>query len=173
MLPENPNEKLQFDEKNIKDIYLAGGCFWGTDAYLKRVVGVYYTESGYANGKSKEPVTYKGVKTGTTGHAETVFCRYDRTKISLEELLMEFFSVTNPTTLNQQAEDIGTQYRSGIYYTDEADKPIIEKVISEIQKKYEKPIVTEVLPLTAYQPAEDYHQNYLEKNPDGYCHISF
>ena len=173
MLPYNKNLDLQFKEKHLRDIYLAGGCFWGTDAYMARVIGVAATESGYANGDVPLPVTYEEVYADTTGYAEVVKVVYDVTKISLTTVLKEFFSITNPTTLNRQAEDVGTRYRSGIYYTDEADIEEIRAVIEEIQTKFEQPIVTEVEPLKNYQPAEEYHQDYLEKNPDGYCHVTF
>jgi len=166
----NPNEDIQFDMSALKTIYLAGGCFWGVDAYLKRVVGVYETESGYANGDTENP-TYEQVKAQLTGHAETVRVVYDTTKLTLEKLLNEFFDITDPTTLNRQAEDVGIQYRSGIYYTDESDKNTVEAFVQNKQKNYNEPIVTEVLPLKNYYRAEEYHQNYLEKNPDGYCHV--
>ncbi|MCL1990551.1 MAG: peptide-methionine (S)-S-oxide reductase MsrA [Defluviitaleaceae bacterium] len=173
MLPYNKNLDLIFKAENLKTIYLAGGCFWGTDAYMARVHGVAETESGYANGHALLPVTYEGVCTETTGYAETVKVVYDETRVNLTHLLDEFFSITNPTTLNKQANDIGTRYRSGIYYVDEADVPVIEAVIANVQKSYDQPVVTTVEPLTSYQPAEAYHQNYLEKNPNGYCHVKF
>ncbi|MDL2248344.1 peptide-methionine (S)-S-oxide reductase MsrA [Tyzzerella sp. OttesenSCG-928-J15] len=167
----NPNDGLKFNMDALKTIYLAGGCFWGVDAYMKRVLGVYETECGYANGDTENP-TYEEVCHNNTGHAETVKVVYDSAKISLNELLGEFFSIMNPTTLNRQAGDIGSQYRSGVYYTDEADKEIITAFIALKQKDYDKPIVTEVLPLENYYRAEDYHQNYLDKNPNGYCHVN-
>jgi len=166
----NPNKDVAFDKNALKTIYLAGGCFWGVDAYLKRVVGVYETESGYANGESENP-TYEQVKAQLTGHAETVRVVYDSTKLSLNNLLNEFFEITDPTTLNRQAGDVGTQYRSGIYYTDEAEKEPIKIFVQNKQNNYEAPIVMEILPLENYYKAEEYHQNYLEKNPDGYCHV--
>lgn len=173
MLPYNANLDLEFNPENTKTIYLAGGCFWGTDAYMARVHGVATTESGYANGNTPLPVTYEEVYTDETGYAEVVKVEYDVTRTSLEKILVEFFSITNPTTLNKQAEDEGTRYRSGIYYVDEEDIPIIEAVLTDLQSKFELPIVTSVEPLTNYQPAEEYHQNYLEKNPNGYCHVTF
>lgn len=173
MLPKNLNKQLSFEKENLKEIYLAGGCFWGVDAYMARVVGVYSTESGYANGHTQGPVSYEDVCKGITGHTEAVYIKYDITKISLESLLLSFFEIIDPTTLNRQAADIGTQYRTGIYYTNEGDLSIIKGVVSQVQAKYTAQIVTEVMPLLNYTPAEDYHQNYLEKNPNGYCHISF
>lgn len=172
MLPENPNIKLKFDKDKLKDIYLAGGCFWGTDAYMARVLGVYSTEVGYANGNTENP-TYENVCHDNTGHAEVVYVKYDETKLSLTQLLKEYLKIINPTTLNKQGGDVGTQYRTGIYYTSENEEDIIKNVLLNEQKKYELPIVVEVLPLANYYPAEEYHQNYLEKNPNGYCHINF
>ena len=173
VLPYNKNLDLEFKPENLKTIYLAGGCFWGTDAYMARVLGVAETESGYANGNTPLPITYEEVYTDTTGYAEVVKVVYDVTRVSLEEILEEFFSITNPTTLNKQAADVGTRYRSGIYYNDEADVPVIQAVIDRVQTGFSDPIVTTVEPLTNYQPAEEYHQNYLDKNPNGYCHVVF
>ena len=173
MLPYNQNLDLIFDKKNLKTIYLAGGCFWGTDAYMARVFGVAETESGYANGFAPLPVTYEQVSTDTTGYAEVVKVVYDVTRITLAEILDEFFSITNPTTLNKQAADVGTRYRSGIYYIDEADLPHIGAAISRVQMRFTQPVVTTVEPLVNYQAAEEYHQNYLDKNPTGYCHVQF
>ena len=173
MLPYNRNLELTFNEKDLRVIYLAGGCFWGTDAYMARVVGVAHTESGYANGEASLPITYEEVYTDETGYAEVVKVTYDTTKVTLTTILEEFFSITNPTTLNQQADDVGTRYRSGIYYVDVADVDTIRSVLAEVATKFAEPIVTEVEPLKNYQPAEEYHQDYLEKNPDGYCHVVF
>lgn len=170
--PENPNIGLSFDEENLAEIYLAGGCFWGVEAYLARVYGVYDVTSGYANGDTKNP-TYEEVIRKNTGHAETVHVRYDPERVDLEKILTHFFLIIDPTLLNQQGNDRGTQYRTGIYYTDEADVAVIEKVMAKEQERYDKPIVTEVEPLKNYSLAEDYHQDYLEKNPDGYCHVEF
>ena len=173
MLPKNPNKELHFNKDDLNEIHVAGGCFWGVDAYMERIVGVYSTESGYANGLNSGNVTYKEVCTGTTGYTEAVRIIYDTTKISLQNLLHIFFSIIDPTTLNRQANDIGTQYRTGIYYTKDDDYNIIKNVINIEQQKYEKKVVTEVMPLKNYCKAEEYHQNYLEKNPNGYCHIRF
>ena len=173
MLPYNRNLDLTFDEENLKTIYLAGGCFWGIDAYMARVLGVFSTESGYVNGHVPLPVTYEEVYTDTTGYAEVVKVVYDTSRITLSELLDEFFSITDPTTKNKQANDVGTRYRSGIYYIDEADVPVIEATIAKLQARFKKPIVTTIEPLASYQAAEENHQNYLDKNPDGYCHVNF
>ncbi|MDF2558269.1 MAG: peptide methionine sulfoxide reductase [Bacillales bacterium] len=171
-MPPNPNVGLAFEEKDLKDIYVAGGCFWGVEAYMTRVFGVAQTSVGYANGIKENP-TYKEVCTGKTGHAETCHLMYDAGKISLKELLEKFFEIIEPTSLNKQGEDIGSQYRTGIYFVNDEDIKVIEEVMASEQLKYEKPIVTEVKPLHKYYLAEEYHQDYLEKNPDGYCHISF
>lgn len=173
MLPYNKNLDLEFNPENIKTTYLAGGCFWGTDAYMARVHGVAATESGYSNGNVPLPVTYEEVYTDETGYAEVVKVEYDITRTSLATILDEFFQITNPTTLNKQADDIGTRYRSGIFYIDETDIPIIESSIQKVQTRFSEPVVTTIEPLANYQPAEEYHQNYLDKNPNGYCHIVF
>lgn len=154
----------------MKKIVLGGGCFWGMEAYFKRIKGVEKTEVGYANGHTLKP-SYKDVCTNTTGHAEVLVVEYDETVISLETILSKLWKVIDPTLLNRQGGDIGSQYRTGIYYVDEADLPVILASKEEEQKKYEKSIVTEVEPLKYYYPAEEYHQDYLTKNPGGYCHI--
>lgn len=170
--PANPNDNLTFDENNLKDIYLAGGCFWGVEAYMDRVYGVYDVTSGYANGTTENP-TYEEVITGKTGHAETVHVRYDPERTDLTTILDHFFTIIDPTSLNKQGNDRGTQYRSGVFFTDPAEQAVIEKVVNEQQKRYDDPIVTEVEALTSYTLAEEYHQDYLEKNPNGYCHVEF
>ncbi len=158
-------------KKNLtKKIYLAGGCFWGVEAYFSKLPGVVNTLAGYANGNTLRP-TYKSVSTGKTGYAETVLVEYDPEKISLSELLEHFFSIINPTSLNKQGHDAGEQYRTGIYYTDKADKTVIDRVIEGESVKYSLPIVTEVEELKNFHAAEKYHQKYLEKNPNGYCHV--
>lgn len=170
--PANPNDNLTFDETNLKDIYLAGGCFWGVEAYMERVYGVYEVTSGYANGTTENP-TYEDVITGETGHAETVHVQYDPERTDLTTILDHFFTIIDPTSLNKQGNDRGTQYRSGVFYTDPAEQAVIEKVVREQQKRYDDKIVTEVELLTSYTLAEKYHQDYLEKNPNGYCHVEF
>jgi len=166
----NPNGNVEFNLDKLKTIYLAGGCFWGSQAYMKRVLGVYQSICGYANGNTENP-TYEEVCKQDTGHAETVKVVYDTSIISLEAVLAEFFSIIDPTTLNRQAHDIGTQYRTGIYFTDEADRAVAANFIKEKQKSYSEPIVTEVLELQKFYDAEEYHQDYLDKNPGGYCHV--
>lgn len=154
----------------MKEIILAGGCFWGVEEYMSRIDGVVETRVGYANGTTNNP-SYEDVCKGNTGHAEACIVKYDENVISLEELLDKFWKVIDPTSLNKQGGDIGHQYRTGIYYIDDADLPIIEKSLEKEQKKYDKKIVTEVEPLSCFYNAEEYHQKYLKKNPGGYCHI--
>ncbi|GBF72557.1 peptide-methionine (R)-S-oxide reductase [Paenibacillus sp. 598K] len=154
----------------LRDLYLAGGCFWGVEAYMSRIQGVHDVTSGYANGEGEDP-TYEEVIRGDRGFAETVHVSYDPQQVTLQTLLDYFFRVVDPTSVNQQGNDRGIQYRSGIYYTSPEEAAIIEQVVAREQEKYEQPIVTEVLPLQNYYLAEEYHQDYLEKNPNGYCHI--
>ncbi len=153
-----------------KQIYFAGGCFWGTEAYFAMLRGVAATQCGYANGHTENPV-YEDVCRRDTGHAETVLVEYDDSVIPLDKLLTEFFKTIDPTTLNRQGNDIGSQYRSGIYFADEADRPVIESFVAKKAQEYAGPIVAEVLPLSCYYPAEEYHQRYLDKHPGGYCHV--
>lgn len=153
---------------NIKEIYFAGGCFWGTQAYFDRVPGVVKTDVGYANGKTKNP-SYKELS--HTGHAETVRVVYDKSIVGLKTLLKHFFNIIDPTLMNRQGGDVGIQYRTGIYYVDDADLETINAWVRMEQRKYKEPIVTEIMKLDNYYLAEDYHQNYLDNNPGGYCHI--
>lgn len=155
---------------SVKEIYFAGGCFWGTEHFFKQIRGVIETEVGYANGNIENP-TYEEVYTDKTGFAEVVKVRYDENIISLEKLLVLFFKTIDPTSLNKQGNDVGTRYRVGIYYTDEKDRSIIIEKLSDLQKSYSSPIVIENEPLKKFYGGEEYHQNYLDKNPNGYCHI--
>ena len=152
-------------------VYLAGGCFWGAQRYFDCLPGVLETEVGYANGKTADP-TYEQVKHENTGHAETVRVIYDPAVLSLAELLEQFYKAIDPTSVNRQGGDVGVQYRTGIYYTDPAQKPVIEASLAALQTRYAQPIAVEALPLTHFYTAEEYHQKYLDKNPGGYCHIS-
>ena len=154
----------------MKEIYLAGGCFWGLQAFFDLRNGIVETIVGYANGNTENP-TYEQVCTNKTGYAETVFIKYDENKITLNKILEDFWKVIDPTLLNRQGGDRGTQYRSGIYYTDAEDLDIISESLNKEQKKYQNPIVTEVEKLKNFYEAEEYHQKYLKKNPGGYCHI--
>lgn len=151
-------------------IILAGGCFWGLQAFLRRLPGVEYTEAGYANSVVPHP-TYQQVCSQITGSTEAVEVGFDPSTISLRQLLDAFFAVIDPTTVNRQGNDVGTNYRSGIYYTSENQLPVIRQTLRTEQRRYARPIVTEVLPLKNFYPAEEYHQDYLEVNPGGYCHI--
>jgi len=155
----------------MKTIIVAGGCFWGVEAYMSKINGIIETNVGYANGKKQDP-TYDEVCLGETGHAEACLITYNEAIISLEKILNKFWGIIDPTVLNMQGPDIGHQYRSGIYYNDKKDLEIILRTKNEVQSKYDKPIVTEILPLSCFYDAEDYHQKYLQKNPGGYCHIN-
>mgnify|MGYP003436916182 CR=1 FL=1 len=155
--------------ESINEIYFAGGCFWGVEAFFKKVPGILETTVGYANGKTLN-TNYKTLK--ETDHSETVYIKYNKNEIFLEKLLDYYFKIINPTSINKQGNDIGRQYRTGIYYTDENDLGIIKNKINEEQKKYEDEIQVEVEKLDNYILGEEYHQNYLDKNPNGYCHIN-
>ena len=155
----------------IREIYLAGGCFWGVEGYFKRIEGVKDTTCGYANGKTANP-SYEDVCRHNTGHAETVRVLFDTDVISLEDLLIYYFRIIDPVSVNKQGNDVGTQYRTGIYYTDESLLPVIKAAVEREQRKYNEKIAVEVLPLENFYSAEEYHQNYLDKNPNGYCHIN-
>jgi peptide-methionine (S)-S-oxide reductase len=153
----------------IEKITLAGGCFWCTESVFIRIPGVLKSVSGYANGTKDNP-TYQQVCTGTTGHAEVVQVEFDAAVVTLEALLELFWKAHDPTTLNRQGNDVGTQYRSGIYWTSDAQKSVAEASLKKAQSRFDRPIVTEVLPLKAFWPAEDYHQDYFNKNPNqAYC----
>ena len=154
----------------LRHIYLAGGCFWGTEHFFKQIAGVVETEVGFANGQTDNP-TYEQVYADTTGYAETVHVVYNPDKVSLEFLLRMFFVAIDPTSLNKQGHDEGTRYRTGIYCTDTEDLPTIEQVYTEEQGKYAQPLVVEKLPLQNFYSADEYHQDYLDKHPDGYCHL--
>ncbi|MCM1429727.1 MAG: peptide-methionine (S)-S-oxide reductase MsrA [Clostridium sp.] len=155
----------------MKTIYLAGGCFWGTAHLLSLVGGVVETTAGYANSHVENP-TYQEVCTGHTGAAETVKVEYDDQMVSLTDLLQLYFKSIDPTSLNRQGNDRGTQYRTGIYYVDSTDKQPIEAALATLQRRYNRPLAIEFGPLKNFYPAEEYHQDYLEKNPGGYCHIN-
>ncbi|MDH2925079.1 peptide-methionine (S)-S-oxide reductase/peptide methionine sulfoxide reductase msrA/msrB [Nicoletella semolina] len=155
--------------QNVKQIYLAGGCFWGTEAFMQRIRGVIDAESGYANGSHLNP-SYQDVCSGS-GHAEVVKVTFDADQLSLMTLLDYYFKIIDPLSINQQGEDRGVQYRTGIYYVDPQDKPIIDQALANLQQHYSQPLAVENMPLEHYFPAEEYHQDYLDKNPTGYCHI--
>jgi len=154
-----------------KEIYLAGGCFWGMQKYLKLIRGVICTEVGFANGYTENP-SYKEVYTDTTGHAETVKVIFDLDVLGLKDLVRLFFKAIDPLSLNRQGDDKGTRYRTGVYYTDESDKATIISVFSEESARIGKNVVVECCLLDCYYPAEEYHQDYLDKNPNGFCHLT-
>ena len=153
-----------------KNIYFAGGCFWGTERVFKEIPGVIETTVGYANGRVEYP-SYEQVCRGDTGHRETVKVTYNPERLSLEKLTHAFFMVIDPTVQNRQGPDIGTQYQTGVYYEDEQDLPILEKVFGQ-QRDINEEFYVELEPLGSFYAAEDYHQDYLDKNPGGYCHIT-
>ena len=167
---EIKKNKTNMEGKNIKEIYFAGGCFWGTEHLFQLVRGVVDTEVGYANGKIKNP-TYEQVISQTTGFAEAVKVRYDADQVNLPLLINLFFKSIDPTTIDRQGNDRGDNYRSGIYSTDEATEAIVKTEVAKLAKNYNKPVVVETIPLKNFYKAEDYHQDYLDKNPGGYCHI--
>ncbi|MGL4403528.1 MAG: peptide-methionine (S)-S-oxide reductase MsrA [Fusobacteriaceae bacterium] len=154
----------------MKTIFLAGGCFWGVEKYFQLLPGVMDTEVGYANSIQKNP-TYEEVCSGRTLSAEACRITFDETVISFQNLLQHFFDIIDPTLLNRQGNDIGSQYRTGIYYLERGDEISIKAFILDEQKKYREKIVTEVGLLGNFYLAEDYHQDYLIKNPGGYCHL--
>ena len=151
------------------EIYLAGGCFWGMQKFFDQFSGVLETEVGYANGPDRAP-SYAEV-CASSGHAETVRVVYDDTKMALEKLLDYYFMVIDPLSVNRQGNDIGIQYRTGIYYTDAAQLPVIRAVFDREQEKAGAPLAVAVEPLKNFFSAEEYHQKYLDKDPGGYCHI--
>ena len=153
-----------------REIYLAGGCFWGLQKYLDQFNGVIYTEAGYANGPGEKAPSYEDV-CSSSGHAETVRVVYDDERISLKQLLVYYFMVIDPVSVNRQGNDIGIQYRTGIYYTDESVLDDIRAVYAREEEKAGQPLTVEVKKLENYYEAEEYHQGYLYKNPGGYCHI--
>ena len=166
----------------MKEIYLAGGCFWGMQKFIDQFDGVISTEVGYANGPDSagggSPGSAGGSKGPTyeevcrdSGHAETVKIVYDEGRISLGSLLDYYFMVIDPLSVNRQGHDEGIQYRTGVYYIDESDIPEIRRVFAREEQKAGAPLAVELLPLINFWPAEEYHQKYLDKNPGGYCHI--
>lgn len=155
-----------------KHIVLAGGCFWGTEEFLRRLRGVVKTYTAYANGNTLSP-SYEEVCSGKTLHAEAVYVEYNPEIIDLAHLLYYFFKSFDPTELDKQGNDFGKQYRNGIYYLNKEDLNTINFVLEMVQDKYEDPLVTEILPLDNLSKAEEFHQDYLVKNPLGYCHVDF
>lgn len=164
----NKNLNIHTNPQNIKTIYLAGGCFWGVEAYFQKIKGIVNTDTGYANGKTKD-TSYEKIK--DTDHSETVKIDYDFSLISLEEILLHYFRIIDPVSLNKQGNDIGRQYRTGVYYIYDKDIPTIEKIFA-YQKRIYGNLAVEKMKLKNFIKAEDFHQDYLKKNPRGYCHIN-
>lgn len=154
----------------MKTIYFAGGCFWGVQGYFDKINGVEDTQVGYANGLMENP-SYQQVCTGATGFAESVKIDYNQEQITINELLEHLFRIIDPISINRQGNDIGTQYRTGVYTTDAWDREIVSLFIRDQQRNFDRPIQVENVKLINFYPAEEYHQKYLEKNPGGYCHI--
>ena len=159
------------ERAGIAVIYLAGGCFWGLEKLMQSIPGVVNATSGYANGNADEVPDYQSVCSGRTGYRETVRVEYEPDKVSLDALLFAFYHVIDPTVKNAQGNDIGTQYQTGIYYTDEKTGKTVQRITEIVKKRYNK-FYVEIEPLERFYDAEEYHQNYLDKNPGGYCHIS-
>lgn len=153
-----------------KTIYLAGGCFWGAEHFLKMIDGVEETTVGYANSRQASP-SYHEVCTGNTDAVECVEVRYDPERVPLEDLLRLFFKIIDPTSIDRQGEDRGRQYRTGIYYTDPCDEKAVRESLGRLSQDYTAPIAVEAMPLQNFYTAEEYHQDYLAKNPGGYCHV--
>ena len=149
---------------------MAGGCFWGTEHYLKQIRGVVTTEVGYANGNGENP-SYEEVYRDTTGFVECVKVVYDPTLIALEKIVELYFHSIDPLSLNQQGNDIGTRYRTGIYYTNDSDRDRIESIYRAVESRVGERLAVEFEPLRNFYNAEEYHQDYLDKNPAGYCHL--
>lgn len=162
---------MDFSQEKENVIYLAGGCFWGLEKLMQSIPGVIDAQSGYANGTGKTDAKYQTILGGKTGFRETVRVEYDPAKVSLDHLLLAYFYVIDPTVLNKQGNDTGTQYQTDIYYTNTQVQAVVERIV-ELKRGRHKVFAVEVGPLKNYYPAEEYHQNYLDKDPGGYCHIS-
>jgi methionine-S-sulfoxide reductase len=156
----------------MKTIYLAGGCFWGVEAYYKKLKGVTDTQVGYANGNYPNP-TYQEVCDEKATHAEAVKVVFNEKQITLEKLLEHLFRIIDPTSVNKQGHDEGIQYRTGVYFENKEDETVARKYVQLRQKDYRKSIALEIQPLRGFYDAETYHQDYLDKNPNGYCHVDF
>ncbi|WP_323616394.1 peptide-methionine (S)-S-oxide reductase MsrA [Erysipelothrix rhusiopathiae] len=158
--------------RELRTIFVAGGCFWGVQEYYKRLKGIENTAVGYAN-SNQENISYQEVCSEKTGAVEAVMIQYNHAVISLDEIVDRLFRIIDPTSLNKQGNDIGTQYRTGIYYEHESDQEHLESLLTTYQEHYSKPLAFEVLPLLNFTRAEEEHQDYLEVHPGGYCHIDF
>lgn len=163
-------KQILMPTSNLDSICYAGGCFWGTEHFFKQIPGVASTQAGYANSDTPNP-SYEQVCSGSTDAAEAVLVRFDPDSVSLDFLTRLYFLTVDPTSLNRQGNDVGTQYRTGIYYTNPNQLPTLQKALDSLASNYSRPIAIELLPLRNFYPAEEYHQDYLDKNPRGYCHI--
>ncbi|GAB4074248.1 hypothetical protein GCM10028778_17510 [Barrientosiimonas marina] len=168
---DNINDHLDYEDRKTDTIYMAGGCFWGVEAYMSRIYGVADVVSGYANGEGSDP-SYADVVKGDEHFAETVKVTYDPERVSLDTLINRLFKVIDPTSKNQQGNDVGEAYRTGIYYADKADEETVKSAVADEQAYYDDAIETEAKQLDNFYKAEEMHQDYLEKNPNGYCHIN-
>ena len=167
---DRSDEEITYMDTTDNVIYLAGGCFWGMEQLMQSIPGVIDAESGYANGTCEADADYKTVCKGETGFRETVRVEYDPEQVSLDALLLAYFYVIDPTVQNRQGNDRGSQYQTGVYFTNESARETVKR-IAEIERGRSEKFFVEIGPLKNYYPAEEYHQNYLEKNPNGYCHI--
>ena len=167
---DRSDEEITYMDTTDNVIYLAGGCFWGMEQLMQSIPGVIDAESGYANGTCEADADYQTVCAGNTGFRETVRVEYDPEQVSLDALLLAYFYVIDPTVQNRQGNDRGSQYQTGVYYTNESARETVKR-IAEIERGRSEKFFVEIGPLKNYYPAEEYHQNYLEKNPNGYCHI--
>ena len=156
----------------MRTIVVGGGCFWGVQEYYRRIKGIIDTKVGYAQGDVENP-SYEEVKSQATNHREVVELKYDEKEISLEKIIELLFRIIDPTIQNRQADDIGTQYQCGIYYTDDSEQEEILSYINNLKTNYDKPLTVEIEKLRCFYDAEEYHQLYLVKNPTGYCHVDF
>jgi methionine-S-sulfoxide reductase len=173
MQDQAPTKFTQPEKFGLEIATLAGGCFWGLEDLIKKLPGVLDTQVGYTGGKTKN-ATYADVKLGTTDHAESIQILFDPKKTNYEKILLEFFRMHDPTTKNRQGNDVGTQYRSAIFFANEKQKEVAEKVKARVDKSgaWKAPVVTQLVPAGEFWRAEDYHQDYLSKNPNGYtCHF--
>lgn len=154
----------------MKEIYLAGGCYWGVEKYLSNIKGVIETTVGFANGNTNHP-TYEQVRYENTGHTETVKVIYDETQVPLPTLLKLFYRIIDPVSVDKQGEDEGHQYRTGVYFTEAVDEAVIIESLAALEQKVGEKLAVEACPLEHFYDAEEYHQKYLDKNPNGYCHV--
>lgn len=164
-------DNTYIEKEGVEVIYFAGGCFWGIEKLMQSIPGVVEATSGYANGLAEIVPTYEQVIKGDTGYRETVRVEYQPNQVSLDALIFAYYHVIDPTTANAQGNDVGTQYQTGIYYTNDDAKNTVERVTAIVKERYEK-FVVEIEPMQRFYEAEEYHQDYLVKNPMGYCHIS-